>query len=194
MAVDASQARLCTEALYLLKQMTPMTTMTTTDSSIPAHRLCAAFLPGLMRSALRAHDWPFARATVPVAGMTPSPSDCVRVLRVEDCAGMSVPWTMADGMIRACLDERIPMRLVYTRVVDDVDAWDPQARSYLRALLCADLSEPLTGRLNEWQRYSGEANRALLAAKLAAQRERYELSSAWSGEGLAVCGARKRRH
>jgi hypothetical protein len=176
MSATTSQLAVANEALAELKQLEGITSISDQTGDSPEQRYVARFLPPARLTVLRAHDWPFARKRLCIAACycpetfawsVAIPSDCVRVLALT-LAGCPVSFERigANLVLLSDADE-----MLYTEDMQDIDLWDHLARQALVMKLTARLAEPISGRLNAWEKYENMYNRTLTEARIAAGRE-----------------------
>lgn len=179
MSVTTSQLAAANEALAELKQIEGITAISDGAGTTTTQKYVARFFDSTRKTVLRAHDWPFARQNICVAPsqdqqtglwMMVIPTDCIRVLAVTAC-GEPVTYQISGASIVSTMEVD---RIVYTSDVDDIDLWDALARQALIEKLCARLAEPITGRLNAWEKYTRLYNNTVMEARIASGREMHK--------------------
>lgn len=141
-----SEVRICNLALTRLGHFS----ITALDDESRAGRLCALHYEPTRDSVLRAHPWNFAvrRAILPALATPPGwgaqrafqlPSDCLRVLTLED------PATEYRIEGRAIItDANDPLKIEYLARIIDPTLFDAIFIDALAARLAAELAIPLT--------------------------------------------------
>jgi hypothetical protein len=179
MSVTTSQLAAANEALAELKQIEGITAISDVAGTSTTQKYVTRFFDSTRKTVLRAHDWPFARANICVAPsqdqetglwMLVIPTDCIRVLAVTAC-GAPVTYRIEGTFIVSTQEVD---RIAYTTDVEDIDLWDPLARQALIEKLTARLSEPITGRLNAWEKYTRLYNNTIMEARIASGREQHK--------------------
>lgn len=118
------------------------------NDDVKAARLAARRYGPVRDAVLRAHPWNCAMARAELAAAEPAPAwgpsrsyplptDCVRVLRLQDHAASF----RIEG--RRLLTDGAP-RILYVRAVTDPNLFDPLLVEAIGARLAADLAHPIT--------------------------------------------------
>ena len=176
MSVTASQLAAANEALAELKQIGGITAISDAAGTTTEQKYVTRFFDPCRKNVLRAHDWPFARKPMCIVASHdgesglwsfPKPTDCIRMLSVTR-QGDPINYEI-QGKNIICLQE--PDKALYTEDVQDIDLWDTLARTALVQLLASKLAEPVSGRLNAWQKHADLHKQAIDEATLASARE-----------------------
>jgi hypothetical protein len=130
--------------------------ITSLDEDSRAARACALHFVPARDAVLRSHRWNFAETRVALSRLAepppfgwahqfPLPVDCSRVLEVngsEEGDWLSNEYRIEGRVILTNVGE---VNLVYTRLEEDVSAYDPLFIEALALKLAALLSEPIRG-------------------------------------------------
>lgn len=176
MSVTTSQLAAANEALAELKQIGGITAISDAAGTTTEQKYVTRFFDSCRKNVLRAHDWPFARKPMCIVACHdgesgtcsfPNPADCIRILSVTS-QGEPINYEI-QGKNIICLQE--PDKVLYTEDVQDIDLWDTLARTAFIQLLASKLAEPVSGRLNAWQKHASLYKAAIDEATLASARE-----------------------
>jgi hypothetical protein len=136
--------------------------------------LCQRYYPQLRDDVLRSHPWNCALQRIALAADTVAPvfgyanrfvlpTDCLRVLRVQDDADPAVDWQVEGGAI--VTDEPAPLNILYVRRVTETGLLDPMLVSAIAARLSMELAMPLTGSMTIRQQMEREFLQRMRAAR-----------------------------
>ena len=125
-------------------------TITALSDDVKAARLINRRYAPIRDAVLRAHPWNCAMARAQLASTDPTPvwgpaacyqlpTDCLRVLRVED---RSAAWKVEGRKIVS--NAAAPLNILYSQQVTDPNAFDPLLIEAIAARLAADLAHPIT--------------------------------------------------
>ena len=125
-------------------------TITSLSDAVKAARLINRRYAPIRDAVLRANPWNCATARAQLASTDPAPSwgagaafqlpsDCLRVLRLEDRA---TPWNVEGRRLVAAASA--PLNILYTARVSDPNQFDPLLVEAIAARLGADLAHPIT--------------------------------------------------
>lgn len=176
MSVVTSQLAAANEALAELKQIGGITAISDASGTTTEQKYATRFFAPCRKSVLRAHDWPFARKRLCIVASYddetgtwsfPIPTDCIRALSITR-QGTPSSYRI-EGTNVVALQE--PDQFVYTADIEDIDLWDPIARQALVHLLASKLAEPISGRINAWEKHFNLYKDAVSEAMLASARE-----------------------
>lgn len=179
MSVTTSQLAVANEALAELKQVGGITAISDGAGTTTEQKYVTRFFESCRKGVLRAHDWPFARVRICVAASYdeetgrwsfPLQADCIRALVISR-QGVPVSYDI-EGTNMVCLQE--PDQILYTSDIQDIDLWDSLSRQAIVQLLASKLAEPISGRLNAWQKHHNLYQAAIAEAKLASARESHK--------------------
>lgn len=122
----------------------------------PAARTLVVNLPIARHEVLRAHRWNFAskRATLSQDEDTPAfgydyqytlPTDCLRVLEVNEVSGSGDPLDDWEIEGRKILIDDAEVNIIYVADVEDYAQWDALAQSALICLLASKIAPAIHG-------------------------------------------------
>ena len=125
-------------------------TITSLSDDVKAARLINRRYAPIRDAVLRAHPWNCALERARLASTDPAPAwgpavcyqmptDCLRVLRVQDRAAA---WKVEGRKI--VTDAAAPLNILYVKQVTDPNAFDPLLIEAIAARLAADLAHPIT--------------------------------------------------
>lgn len=117
---------------------------------------CARQFPLAVDEVLRSHRWNFASARVALARLADAPafgpkyayalpSDCLRVLEVNDISGSGEPDSDWEIEGRSLLSDETAVRIIYIRRELDLSLWDALALEWLVLALAAKLAPTVQG-------------------------------------------------
>ena len=125
-------------------------TITSLDDDVKAARLINRRFAPIRDAVLRAHPWNCAMARAQIASTDPAPlwgpaacyqlpTDCLRVLRLED---RTDAWKVEGRKI--VTNAAAPLNILYAKQVNDPNEFDPLLIEAIAARLAADLAHPIT--------------------------------------------------
>jgi hypothetical protein len=179
MSVTTSQLAAANEALAELKQVGGITAISDIAGTTTEQKYVTRFFETCRKGVLRAHDWPFARKSMCIAAAQDEetgtwyfskPTDCIRILSVT-CQGVAVSYEIEGANIVSLTQ---PDRIKYTEDVTDIDLWDTLARQAFVHLLASKLAEPISGRINAWEKHFNLYKDTVGEAILASARESHK--------------------
>lgn len=145
-----------------------------------ASGLCSRYYSQIRDDVLRSHPWNCAskRAALAASPTAPSwgfdyayplPSDCLRVISVEDENDDGGAWQVEAGSIITDLSGPLYIRYIYR--VTEAGLLDPMLVSVIAARMAAELAQPLTGSAPIRQAMMKEYLERLRAARSADGQE-----------------------
>jgi hypothetical protein len=174
----ASQIDICNAALIQLG-VEPLTAL---DTATKGGRLCLARWVSIRDALLASHFWGFAmkRATLPLLSVTPEfgftyayqlPSDCLRVMVVED----GTPYSIEAGMLMTDIEttDEQEVNVTYIARISEPGTWSAHFAEAFSAQLATDLCLPLTDSVSRYQVLQKMAATRLMEAQVLDAREAY---------------------